>query len=210
MSDTANADHLPGHGIEALIERLREDGIGAGRQAAAVMLEDARREAGETLALARREAERTLREARAALREERAAAESAIRAAYRDCLLRLREELVQQLAGRLRRRLGQELSNPALLNQLVGAVVAAPDVAPAPTSVDALAQQLIAEMLVDGVEVLTIDGQAGLRLRWSAEHLEVQLGEEAIGQLLMRYLTPSVRALLDEAPSVGQSERPAR
>lgn len=189
-----------GHGVEALVERLRAEGIEAGRQEASRLLQEARLQIETERLHASAEADRLLAQAREQLRVEREAALSAIQLAARDALLRLKEDFLHQFATRLGRRVQGSLEDPTLLRSLLLNLLQSTDDGPPPPGQaqwDRLAEGQMAGMLREGIELLQPPGQLGFALRLSGEDIEVQVTDEAIEALLLEHLLPSVRRTLD-------------
>lgn len=188
-----------GHGVEALVERLRAEGIEAGRQEAARLLQEARLQIESERLQASAEADKLLAQAREQMRVEREAALSAIQLAARDALLRLKEDFLHQFATRLGRRVQGSLEDPTLLRSLLLNLLQSTDDGPPPEQAqwDRLAEGQMASMLREGIELMQPSGQLGFALRLSGEDIEVQVTDEAIEALLLEHLLPSVRRTLD-------------
>ena len=90
-------------GVQALIERLRQEGIEAGRGEAQALLEAARREAAQSHAeAARQEAKSLLETASGNTLADQVAGQAAVTMAYRDAVLALKEWLEGAFADTLR------------------------------------------------------------------------------------------------------------
>jgi V/A-type H+-transporting ATPase subunit E len=201
------SEQLPSaSGVEALIRRLQSEGVAAGREEADRILGEARAQAAALLEAARGEAEALEREAREKAEAERAAGREALRIAFRDALLQLREALEAQFAGMLRRVLAQQLADTNLLSQLVLQVAAevtaaervAAIVAGGTTGELALAAGLAKRLLEDGVRLeIDPDAQPGIVVRLADRHAELDLTDAALAALLLRRLAPRFRELVD-------------
>ena len=192
------------HGIQALIERLRSEGIDDGRQEAERLLEEARTDIALLREAARAEAEGLLARAREHIRIEQEASLGAIRLAYRDSVLRLKQDVLLQFGERLHRRVQAELGDPALLRRLLLGLVQ-----PTPqgglnklneSDLEALARDGTARLLIDGLELRPVAGGQGLRIGLADGHVELQLTDEALTELLLEQLLPRVRRHLDGGP----------
>ena len=101
-------------GVEELIQRLREQGVAAGKSQADELLEQTRRLAEQRLEAARREAEEIVQLAREDAKQTKQAGEEAVQLAVRDSILRLKSELVERFADRVRRLVTRELEDYTL------------------------------------------------------------------------------------------------
>jgi V/A-type H+-transporting ATPase subunit E len=195
------------HGIQALIDRLRDEGIVAGRAQAGELLEAARREIDTLRAAAHREAEALLERAREQVRLERETALGAVRLALRDAVLQLEEEFLQLFAERLQRRVHDQLADPALLRRVLESLLLASgrNVAIAEADLEALALDNEARLLADGVELAASAG--GVRLVLRDDEVEVDVGDGAVTALLLSHLLPRVRHHIADGPdaAVGQA-----
>jgi V/A-type H+/Na+-transporting ATPase subunit E len=210
-------------GVEELIQRLREQGVAEGRSRADELFEEARDRAEQRMEKSRREAEAILEHAREEARRTRAAGEEAVRLAVRDAMLRLKSELVERFADRVRRLVTRELSDEALLRQLileVGGRAAPPAEKPAkvllPKDVVGLDQlrrtpeevkegtlshfivAVTKDMLREGLEIGERDDDApGLRIQLQEDDVEIDLTDKAVAELLLRHLVPRFRAMME-------------
>lgn len=199
-SQTAPADH----GIQALIQLLRSEGIDNGRQEAQRLLEEAMAEIGQLREAAHIEADGLLAQARERIRIEQEASQGAIRLAFRDSVLRLKEDVLHQFGERLHRRVQAELADPALLRRLLLTLVQ-----PAPqgglnalseSDLEALARDGTARLMIDGMELRPVAGRRGLKIALADGHVELQLTDDALAELLLEQLLPRVRRHLDGGP----------
>jgi len=194
------ADTPTSHGIQALIDRLRDDGIVAGRTQAAEMLEAARREIEALRAAAAREADGLLERARAQVRLERETALGAIRLAFRDSVLQLQEEFLHLFSERLRRRVREQLDERDLMRRVLTALLLqhGHDAALSDGDLETLAVDTEARMLADGVQLARDAG--GVRLTLSGHDVEFEVGDQAVATLLLSHLLPRVRRHLEGGP----------
>jgi len=212
-------------GVQALIDRLRAEGVEAGRQEADRLVEDARLRASEIVAEARREAERERERARADADAEKRAAREALELAARDALIALKERLTAAFSDQLGRMVARALAEPATLEQLVlevggrvrpsadrPATVMLPDAAvgvdelrrtggretETDRALDGLVARIGAERLREGVSLARGGpGRPGLVVRLDGEDVEIDLTDEAVAEILRAHLLPRFRALLD-------------
>ena len=111
-------------GVEALISRLREDGVLAGRGEAERIVADAQTRAREILGKAEAEAKAKVAEARSEADKLRRAGEDALRVAMRDTVLDLREQIAQKFAGDIVRAVSSATRDEELLKRMILAVAA--------------------------------------------------------------------------------------
>jgi V/A-type H+-transporting ATPase subunit E len=212
-------------GVQALIDRLRDQGVAAGRQEAERITSEARHQAHRILEDARAEAERIRAGAKKDAEAEQAAAREAMKLAARDAVLGVRNELGTRFAGHVRRMIGDELGDPEFVRRLIMELVdrVVPErqagekvrillpedlvsieelrLKPEEIRQGTLAHFVLTasrDLLEEGVELLPGEpGGAGIRVRFAERDLEVDLGERAVSELLLRHLQPRFRALLE-------------
>jgi V/A-type H+-transporting ATPase subunit E len=200
---------LPSSGVDALVSRLRDQGIDAGRREAARLIDEAREKADRMLAEARAEAATLREEASLAVERERTAALAALELACRDALLRVREEIEGRIVRRLTEVAAVVIHDARALESLLvdvtrhvlsqhGATPAgrlsvhgvAGDV------VDALITALTRDVLTEGVE-LARAARGGIRLELAGSGVEIEISAAAVSQLLAAHLLPRFRSLLE-------------
>jgi V/A-type H+-transporting ATPase subunit E len=199
-------------GVQALIERLRQEGIEAGRGEAQALLEAARREAAQLLETARQEAKSLLETASGNALADQVAGQAAVTMAYRDAVLALKEWLEGAFADTLRETLlgglSETTTTASLLHVLEPLLIQAGADAGASTAVtlsitldselETLVQALTARCLARGVTLTLQEGlEPGVRLRLDGGRLEVDCTVDSLDPLLRRHLLPRFRTLLD-------------
>lgn len=212
-------------GVQALIDRLRDEGVEAGEKEAERLVAEARERANRIVEEARAEAEAERERARAEIEAEKKAANEALRLAARDTVLDLRGEMSQRFSAQIRRLVGRELRDPEFLKRLIlevagralpeghetermqillpREVVGVDELRRRPEEVThgTLTHFVLAtsrDMLKDGVEITTgADHDAGIRIRLVERDVEIDLTEKAVAELLLRHLMPRFRALLE-------------
>lgn len=229
MSKHDAADDLEnaaGAGVQALIERLKSEGVAAGRSEGEAILESARSRAEEIVADAQKKADSLLASARAEAAKEKAATEDGLKVAARDLVLNLRNELgerIQQEAGRL---VGTTLGDETFLQKLILAMAAnardnasVSDTEPMeivlpekvvtfeelkqspealePGTLTHFVIALAGEALRDGVTFSTAPGFDGIKVKLTDRDVSIDLTEEAIATLLKRHLQPRLRAVME-------------
>ena len=210
-------------GVEELISRLRVRGVEEGKAQADALVEQAHLKAEQRLNNVRREADTLLRQAREEAEQTKRAGEEAVQLAVRDAMLRLKSELVDQFADRVRRLVTRELDDGDFLRRLileVGGRSAPPSAQCAalllPKDAIGLEQlrsdpeevkegnlshyvaSVTKEMLRDGLVVGTRDDtSAGIRIQLLEDNVEIELTDDAISELLLRHLVPRFRAIME-------------
>lgn len=214
-------------GVEALVERLRQNGVEAGRAEAQRIVADAERRANWLVEQASREADALREVARRDAERFRKAAEEALHVAARDAVLRMKDQLARQFSEEIGRLVRGELAKPDMLRQLVlevagkvreqarldaaGAMevllpATARDLADLRHKPDELRHgalsrlvvSVAAELLREGVTlVASPEVHDGIRIRLGEQRIEIDLGSQAIAEHLLAHLLPRFRALLE-------------
>lgn len=117
--DEESSAQLASSGVEALIERLRAEGVESGRAEAEQILAGARREAARIV----RDAETRAKEIRRDVQREtealRKGGEDALQVAMRDTVLRLKSELANRFSDEVRRLIAAKMEQEAFLERLI-------------------------------------------------------------------------------------------
>ncbi|WP_306142731.1 hypothetical protein [Roseibium sp. MMSF_3412] len=223
---SADLENAAGAGVQALIDRLKSEGVSAGQSEGDEILSKARAKADEIVSEAQKRADALLADARAEAAREKAATEDGLKVAARDLVLSLRNELgdrIQQEAGRL---VGTTLGDEQFLEKLILAmagnakdnasvvdtepmeivlpekVVTFEELKQSPEAVEpgTLTHFVIAlagEALRDGVTFSTAPGFDGIKVKLTDRNVSIDLTEEAIATLLKRHLQPRLRAVME-------------
>lgn len=212
-------------GVQALIDRLRDEGVEAGRKEAERIVAEAHERAAQIVEEARAEAKAQRTQAAAEIEAERKAAQEALSIAARDTVLDLRGEMSQRFAAQIRRLVGRELRDPEFLQRLIlevagralpegrdkarmeillpSEVIGVEELRRRPEEVEhgTLTDFVLAtsrELLEDGIEITSsTEHEAGIRFRLVEQDVEIDLTEKAVAALLLRHLLPRFRALLE-------------
>ncbi len=221
------ADQLASSGVEALIERLRAEGVEAGRVEAERIVAQARLEAARIL----RDAEARGKEIRESVQREtdalRRGGEDALRVAMRDTLLRLKAELANRFSDEVKRLIAAKLEQEAFLERLILEVAArAREEAgvDAGQAVDQLPRALVSpdelrrnplelregslshfvlslagNLLAEGVTfgVAPEPGGRGIHLALEGQEVRIDLTDETVAATLLAHLQPRFRAILE-------------
>lgn len=212
-------------GVDALIARLRDEGVNSGRSQAEQIVAEAKAKAEAIVQQAQQQADRIVSQAREEAENFQRAGKESLEVAFRDTNLRLKTQLNQRFTGEVRRLVGTEIEKPELLQKLIlevagrvreEAVQAQQVEVLLPRQVTGLEElsrhpeelergilthlvKLISQdLLREGVSFgVTKDNQGGLRLRLVDREVVLDLSDRAIAELLLEHLQPRFRALLE-------------
>jgi V/A-type H+-transporting ATPase subunit E len=224
MAETTKA----ASGVQELVNRLRDEGVKAGREKSDQVLREAREEASRIVAQAKAEAEEMLSKARSEIETEKAAAIESLRVAIRDTELKMEAELKESFAAHVKRLVSVEMRDVKFLRQIILSIagLAAGDKACGEQPVEVLLPEklfetdqnatrlteegqenmrrlvlgLSGEMLEQGVDLKPSgDIGGGILIRLVGENLEIDLSDQAISDLLLQNLLPRYRAIVTGA-----------
>lgn len=212
-------------GIDALVARLHDDGVKAGQEEAARIIEAARKEAQRLQKEAQQQAGDIISQAQKMAATETRAAEEALQVAFRDMVLDMKNQLLLRLSDIFRQEVRDSLADPELTWQLIreagarltGNQQTSGDVRillpdnllamqeirddPQRATTGALADmafRLRDELLHQGVELMPHRGiKAGFRISLNNGELQLDINEQTIATLLLSYLQPRFQALLE-------------
>jgi V/A-type H+/Na+-transporting ATPase subunit E len=211
-------------GVEALIERLRNQGVQSGRARAEAIVSEAQDQADSMLAEARSKAAQIVDDARRDAQRMMDAGEEALRIAARDTVLRFLEQLLQYLEDRVRRLVSEQMEDPQLLTRLILEVAGK---ARRETGIDGSPVEVLLPPEALGIEELkrqpdeltgelsrlakslagatfregvtfhaSAPGMRGIRVRVVDRDLDLDLTPDTVADLLMQHLQPRFRALM--------------
>lgn len=212
-------------GVDALISRLREEGVSAGRTEADRIVANAQTEAKRMLDKASAEARERLQSALKEADAYRAAGEEALKSAMRDAVLEMKAELMERFTTDVQRLVSEELTDPDVLRRMIvevagrarvsidsdaevevilpEAVIGLEKLRSDPDELEhgpltKFALGLSADMLRAGVSLsVSADQGSGIEVRVSDGRLVVDLSDDAIAGLLLQHLQPRFRAILE-------------
>jgi V/A-type H+-transporting ATPase subunit E len=226
-SHTDKQAELASSGVEALIERLRAEGVAVGRAAAEEIKADARRRAAEIVQEAQDRAAQLVAEARKESRALQKGGEEALHIAMRDTVLHLKgqlmehfnaevrrliavamdqedflQKLILEVAGRAREQAGLNAEQPVKV-LLPRALVGLEELRRNPLelregSLSHFVLSVAGNVLAKGITFGIADDDArGIRLRLEDKNVQVELTDEAVSALLLQHLQPRFRAILE-------------
>jgi len=208
--------------VQALIDRIRDQGVQSANQEAARILAEAEAKAAQLLADAQKQVEQLRAKSTADIAAEKAAAEEALKLSARDTIMRLKngvaaafetfvrrlvttatqdrdlmKKLVLVLAGQSAEELIKDKQIQILLSDALVTGKADP-------KLRELGKQTIlslsSEMLREGVELLPSSSiEGGAKVRLVGEQLEIDLSDKAIAKMLSDHLLPRFQAILTGA-----------
>lgn len=212
-------------GVQELIDRLREEGVAQGQSEAEMLVTEARKQSMTILDDARREAEEIRARARAEAESVVANGNEALRLASRDVMLKLREAFHTEFERRVRQLVGFTLKDRQFLERLIleiarRAMPEDPDkrlsvlLPEGEVSPEELAREvsevregslahfvlgLAADVLREGLTFgVSDDPSPGVRVQIVEDDVQLELTDETIAALLLQYLAPRFRAILEK------------
>ncbi len=227
MANATEQTPMPSHGIDALIAKLRDEGVTAGRDEAAKILAEAKAKAKQIVNKANEEASAYIEGSRKEAQAFQAAGEAAIKTAMRDAILDMKSGLMQRFTSDVKRLVSQRLQDEEFLKQMileiagrararieaVGAdelevilpekVVGLEELRDKPEELQKgklthFALGLSGETLREGVTFSASDEVAsGVQIRMVKDDITLELSDEAIAALLLQHLQPRFRAVLE-------------
>jgi V/A-type H+-transporting ATPase subunit E len=227
MADAENRSQPPSQGIDALIARLREQGVSAGREEAEKIVADARARAKEIVDQAKEEARKHIEASHKEADAFQSAGVAAIQMAMRDTILDMKSHLMQQFSSDVKRLVSRNLQDEALLRQMIlevaGRARDSVDAADAAHLDIVLPEEVVGlnelrnnpdelrrgklthfvlglsdEILRKGVTFAASDEhESGIRIHMVDQDVSLDLTDEAIAALLLEHLQPRFRAILE-------------
>jgi V/A-type H+-transporting ATPase subunit E len=218
---------LASSGVEALIERLRAEGVDMGRTAAAKIEEDARSRAAEIVRQAEERAARLVADARQESRMLQKGGEEALRIAMRDTVLHLKGQLMEHFSTEVRRLIAVAMDQEDFLRKLIlevagrareqtgldsgqsvevllpRALVGLEELRRKPLelregSLSHFVLSVAGNVLAEGVTFGAAgDDARGIRLHLEGKNVQIELTDEAVASLLLQHLQPRFRAILE-------------
>ncbi len=119
----ATNEPLAASGVEALINKLRQEGIERGEAQAAAILDDARQKAAKILEEARQQAQDMVAQAEKQSASLKAAGQEALELTFRDMVLKMRDRLTTRFREDVQRLIGKQMDREEFLQRLILEVV---------------------------------------------------------------------------------------
>lgn len=212
-------------GVEALIERLHDEGVAAGQERAEKIVADAEHQAAWIVEQAELETEALKKAAREQAEQTQKALQESLSVAVRDAILSLKSTLSARFADEVQRAVGREMSREQMLQRLILEVagrakeqldesepmqillprdaVGLEELRKDPEALRAnplteLSGLITKEMLQEGVTFIEADGgMPGIRLSIRGDAIKLDVTEAAVTELLLAHLQPRFRALVE-------------
>jgi V/A-type H+-transporting ATPase subunit E len=222
----AHADQAAA-GVEALIGRLRDEGVQVGQTEAKRIVSEARHEALRLVREAEAQAKAIRETAQREVDALRRSGEEALQLAMRDTVLRLKAELSDRFSDEVKRLISAKMEQESFLEQLILEVAArarsqagigkgqAVEVQLPPALVNPLELRrnplelregslthfvlsLAGNILAEGVSFGVAGADGrGLRLSLKGQDVEIELTDESVAATLLAHLQPRFRAILE-------------
>ena len=194
-------------GVQDLIDRLKDDGVKAGQDEAQRMTNEAQEKAVNIVVQARAEAEELMKSTRAEIEVEKNAAIESLKIAIRDTELMLESKLKTVFADHVKHLVSKELGDNELLKQLILKIAGSSssdipedkelDLLVAKEKLDPLVLAISGTVLRKGVEIKPSESDnTGIFICMKGEDVEIDLSDNAISEILLKYLLPRYRAIL--------------
>jgi len=213
-------------GVEALLERLKNEGVVAGQEQAENLVTNAQKRAEWIIETAELEAQELLDRAKKQAEDIRVSGQDALKLAARDAFLRLRDNLLGSFSDEVMRVVGKQMTDKAYTEQLILAlagtvreksaldlskeivislpedVIGVEELRKNPEelkqgSLSHYTAAIAANLLRDGVNFqVTEDIDAGLSIRLVDDAMVIDFTDETVSSLLLEHLQPRFRALL--------------
>ena len=221
MSEQAQ-DPLASRGVQELIDQIREKGVNAGKEESTRIVQDAEQRAKWIVEQAKEQADELHAKAEQDADFTRNAGTESLTLAFRDIRAELRDELTEQFARQLQKLIVLELQDPDTLKKLLmsaAARSALPDeemtiVLPEEAvgleelreDPDALQKGPLIELISATARALfsrgrTVEtggrGRAGMEVLLRDGEVTVDIGEQALSDLLLAHMQPRFRAILE-------------
>jgi V/A-type H+-transporting ATPase subunit E len=211
-------------GVQELIDRIRGEGVNAGREEGERILSEAKREAAALRAAAEAQARDTIARAREQIEREKAAGIEALKNAARDAMLELRGNVRAAFEQHVQRLVSAQMQDTGFVRSLILALAGhaadqfisdrdaviflskelagSPDAVPADPSVQEKIRNAVlgssGAMLREGITLLPEDGvSGGARVRLVGQDLEIDLTDRTVTRLLLKHLLPRYQAIVE-------------
>lgn len=223
---TSTQLHIASSGVEALIERLRNEGVTAGQKKAEDLVANAQKHANWIIEEAELEAKELIDKAHLQAKDIKASGEDALQLAARDTLLKLRDTLLGSFSHEVMRVVGEQMRDKSFTEKLILAlagsvrektglddhknieislsvdIIGVEELRKKPEELNegVLSQytaSIAANLLRAGVQFkVAEDIKAGLSVRLVNDAMVIDFTDETVTALLLEHLQPRFRALL--------------
>ena len=222
-----DASNHASFGVEALIEKLRDKGVGEGQAVSDRIIAEARQKAVAIKKQAQQDADEIISEARKETEAFKAAGKDALELAARDAHLKLRELVMNRFNDEVRRLVGQIMEPQPFMEKLILQVAGRArdeagldkedkisiklpenliDIDDLRKNPEELKKGTMAHFVLSVMASLFREGitynpsgdlKSGLKVYLKDGDVEVDLTDEAVTAVLLEHLQPRFRALLE-------------
>lgn len=227
MAATKNKESQVSSGVEALIQKLKQEGVDQGRKEASKILDEAKEQAKKIVADAKAEAESIVQNARDEAKKLETSGKESLQVAARDTILDMKSMLMQRFTSDMQRLVSAEMKQKDLIQRIIHEIVrrTRQDIGigddeemevilprdvigledlrrkPDKFEQDTLTQfvrSITGDILREGIHIKVSDDKtAGIRVRLTERNIEIDLTEESVAAILLEHLQPRFRALLE-------------
>lgn len=227
VAERKTTQDLASSGVEALIERLHGEGVGAGRAEAARIEAEAKRHAAQLVREAEIRAQQIIDAAHRDVDALKTGGEEALRIAMRDTVLRLKAELSNRFSDEVKRLIASEMEQRDFLQRLILEVAAKgraeagidsgqavevqlPKALVSPEelrrnplelregSLSHFVLSLAGNVLAAGVTFAVAEQEErGIRLYLKGKDVQIDLTDDKVAAVLLAHLQPRFRAILE-------------
>ncbi|GAK51299.1 hypothetical protein U14_02542 [Candidatus Moduliflexus flocculans] len=199
-------------GVQALIERLKNDGVKSGKDKAEEIIKKAKEEAARIKSEAKAERDALLKEAKEAIEKDKRMADESLKKAVRDTELELASGLKKAFEMHVKRLVSKELHEETFLRQLLVSIVGAatekipvdqpleilvPEKVLSSEGLKAFVRRETSEMLRQQVELKPSSAlSGGIKVKLVGEDVVFDFSEDALADLILKHLLPRYRAIV--------------
>jgi len=204
-------------GVQELIQRIRDQGVGAAQEEADRLLAEAKQKAADIVSKAKAEADAEKARARQEIEAHRAASLDALQLAARDTVLDLKARVIERFEEFVNRIVVSATRDEQLVRNVVLVIAgrAAEEFVQDKDIEIRISKALLGEptmekeaklsilglsteMLREGIELLPDESvEGGARVRLVEEKLEIDLSDKAVARLISQRLLPRFRSILE-------------
>lgn len=214
-------------GVEALIDRLRQEGIAAGEKEGKKRLAEAESRADQIIHDAKAKAEKIVADAKREAQQVQSGGHEALAIAMRDIVLKLKAKLAETVGEKVQHLIAHQLDQEAFLQQLILEVagkarrdakldeqkqlqlllpeklIGLEELRHNPLelkegSLSHFILSVAADVLREGVEFAqSEEGRAGISIYLREQDVQLDLTDERLAQVLLEHLQPRFRAILE-------------
>ena len=199
-------------GVQALIERLKNDGVKSGKDKAEEIIKKAKEEAARIKSEAKAERDALLKEAKEAIEKDKRMADESLKKAVRDTELELASGLKKAFEMHVKRLVSKELHEEAFLRQLLASIVGSaaekipadqpleifvPEKVLSSEGLKAFVRRETSDMLRQQVELKPSTAlSGGITVKLVGEDVDFDFSDDALADLILKHLLPRYRGIV--------------